>query len=153
MNGYTTGDLFLIYGFLAFLMLIGILFLLQSWFYRIGFYKTYTLHATAKVKGHMGSRLKTPIYSYETRLDGERVILTEQSSIGVPFYSPEDGDVVDVYIHPDPDKIVSLSFPPNTKSRCFVCEKRAHAIAKFDFGFGLSFFLGGLFGIIMFTIG
>lgn len=51
-----------------------------------------------------GGRLKTPIVSYVCEVDGNEEILVEQSSIGTPFYVPVDGEKVDVYIHPNPQK-------------------------------------------------
>lgn len=152
MDQFSIGELFLIYGFLLLFLAIGVLFLLQAWFFRKGFYKKYTLHTTAVVKEYVGSRLKAPIYLYETTLDGEPVTLVEQSSIGAPFYLPNVGDVVDVFIHPDPNKTVNLALPPDTQTRVFGCEKRFRSISKFYFGFGMCFSGAGLLGIIMFTI-
>ena len=152
MDQFSVGELFLIYGFLSLFLAIGILFILQAWFFRKGFYKKYTLHTTAVVKEYVGSRLKDPVYLYETILDGETVILVEQSSIGAPFYLPNVGDVVDVYIHPDPNKTVTLSIPPDTKTRVFGCEKRFHSISKFYLGFGLGFAGAAILGIAMFTV-
>ena len=152
MNDFSLGELFIIYGFLAILVCIGVLFLLQGWFYRKGFYGKYTLHKKATVKKLTGARISTPVVSYETEIDGEIITLVEQSSIGAPFYVPNPGDEVDVYIHPDPNKTVSLSRPPDTRSRVFVCERRALSIAKFDIGMGIAFAGAGLFAIIMFTI-
>ncbi len=152
MDQFSVGELFLIYGFLALLLVIGILFILQAWFFRKGFYKKYTLHTTAVVKEYVGSRLKTPVYLYETTLDDKSITLVEQSSIGAPFYVPNVGDVVDVYIHPDPNKTVSLAFPPDTKTRIFGCEKRFHSVSKFYLGMGLCFAGVAILGIVMFTI-
>ncbi len=152
MNEYSLGELFTIYGFLSLLVAIGILFLLQGCFFCKGFYKKYTLHTTAKVKGFVGGRLKNPVCIYETLLDGEVVTLVEQSSIGAPFYIPAIGDVVDVYIHPDPNKMVSLALPAGTKTRVFGCEKRFLSISKFYLGFGSAFVGTGALGIIMFSI-
>ena len=84
-------ELIIIYGFLSVFAIIGILFLLQWWFFRKGFYTKYTLHKKAFVRGLTGGRLKTPIVSYVCEVDGNEEILVEQSSIGTPFYVPVDG--------------------------------------------------------------
>ena len=153
MNGFSLGELLIIYGFLTILVCIGVLFLLQAWFFRKGFMKKYTLHKKATVKKMTGGRSTgTSVVSYETEIDGEMITLVEQSSIGAPFYVPNLGDEVDVYIHPNPNKTVSLAIPPDTVSRVFVCEKRALSMSKFYMGMGIAFAGVALFTIFMFTI-
>lgn len=75
-----------------------------------------------------------------------------QSSIGVPFYVPKVGDVVDVYVHPDPNKVVSLSVPSDTKTRVWVCDKRALSMSKFHLGMGSVFAGTSFMGSIMVTL-
>ena len=145
-------ELIIIYGFLSVFVIIGILFLLQWWFFRKGFYTKYTLHKKAFVRELTGGRLKAPIVSYVCEVDGNEEILVEQSSIGTPFYVPVVGEKVDVYIHPNPQKKISLAMPPNTFTRVFVCEKRALSMSKFYLGMGFAFLGMGVLGIIMYTI-
>ncbi|MCR5742264.1 MAG: hypothetical protein K6F92_00845 [Lachnospiraceae bacterium] len=152
MGGFGIAELIIIYGFLSLFAVIGILFLLQWNFFRKGFYGKYTIHKKATVKKMTGGRLGTPVISYVCEIDGKEEILVEQSSIGAPFYVPNEGDEVDVYIHPDPNKKVSLSQPPNTTTRVFVCEKRSLSMSRFYLGMGLAFATAGLLGIIMFTV-
>ena len=149
---FSIGEYVLIYGFLTVFVIVGILFLLQFHFFNKGFYKKYTFHTKAIVKSTLGSRIKTPVISYETEIDGKKEILTEQSSIGAPFYVPMVGDMVDVYIHPDPNKTTSLANPPGTVTRYFGCEKRFKSMSKFYLLMGLGFVICGMVGIVMFTI-
>lgn len=152
MNGFSIGELCIIYGVLLLFCVIGILLLLQGYFFRKTFYRKYTLHVKAMVKDKWGSDLNKPVITYVANVNGEEITLVEQSSIGAPFYVPEVGDIVDVYIHPDSNKTVSLLMPRNTKSRVFVCEKRALSMSKFYLGMGSAFGGVALLGIIMFTL-
>lgn len=49
MNGFSVGELCIIYGALLLFGVIGILLLVQGWFFKRTFYKKYTLHVKAKV--------------------------------------------------------------------------------------------------------
>lgn len=149
---YSIGECAMIYGFLLLITAIGVLFLLQFGFFSKGFYNKYTLHAKATVKSTLGSHIGTPVITYAAVIDGKEEILTEQSSIGAPFYIPALGEEVDVYIHPDPGKTVSLAYPPGTVSRVFGCEKRFKSLSKFYLGMGLAFAGAGLLGIVVFTV-
>lgn len=62
------------------------------------------------------------------------------------------GDTVDVYIHPDPNKTVSLAYPMGTITRIFGCEKRFKSMSKFYLLMGLGFVICKMVGIIMLTI-
>lgn len=151
MHGFNVGELCIIYGALLLFGVIGILLLLQGWFFKRTFYKKYTLHAKAKVTDKSGSDMTKPVITYEAEVNDKAITLVERSGIGLPFYVPQVGDIVDVYIHPDPNKLVSLSVPQNTKTRTFVCEARALSMAKFYLGMGSVFAGMSLLGIVMFT--
>ena len=121
MNGFSVGELCIIYGALLLFCVIGILLLLQGWFFKRTFYKKYTLHAKAKVTDKLGSDMSKPVITYEAEVNDEAITL------------------------------VSLAVPKNTKTRTFVCEARALSMAKFYLGMGSVYVGMSLLGIVMFT--